>query len=126
MNFEGCDFEEVPDEIMEAPSSELFPTKRLKMPSRPDGSVLYGILGIDFLSTSGLLNPYMKFCQRLIRARLNFYMISDNPNVSLGIVDCCFTLVVLLSGLIITGEEKTCLHILPWSTTTWKLWPRRL
>ena len=25
---------------------------------------------------------------RLTRARANFYMISDNPNVSLGIVDC--------------------------------------
>ena len=30
----------------------------------------------------------MKNGLRLIRARPNFYMISDNPNVSLGIVDC--------------------------------------
>ena len=30
----------------------------------------------------------MKIRLRLIRARPNFYMISDNPNVSLGIVDC--------------------------------------
>ena len=30
----------------------------------------------------------MKFRLRLIRARPNFYMISDNPNVSLEIVDC--------------------------------------
>ena len=30
----------------------------------------------------------MKFRLRLIRARPNFYMISDNANVSLGIVDC--------------------------------------
>ena len=30
----------------------------------------------------------MKVRLRLIRARPNFYMISDNPNVSLGIVDC--------------------------------------
>ena len=30
----------------------------------------------------------MKIGLRLIRARPNFYMISDNPNVSLGIVDC--------------------------------------
>ena len=30
----------------------------------------------------------MKVRIRLIRARPNFYMISDNPNVSLGIVDC--------------------------------------
>ena len=30
----------------------------------------------------------MKIRLRLIRARPNFYMISDNPNVTLGIVDC--------------------------------------
>ena len=30
----------------------------------------------------------MRIRLRLIRARPNFYMISDNPNVSLGIVDC--------------------------------------
>ena len=30
----------------------------------------------------------MKIKLRLIRGRPNFYMISDNPNVSLGIVDC--------------------------------------
>ena len=30
----------------------------------------------------------MKFRLRLIRVRSNFYMISDNPNVSVGIVDC--------------------------------------
>ena len=30
----------------------------------------------------------MEFRLRLIRARPNFHMISDKPNVSLGIVDC--------------------------------------
>ena len=30
----------------------------------------------------------MKIRLRLIRARSTFYMISDNPNASLGIVDC--------------------------------------
>ena len=30
----------------------------------------------------------MKIGLRLIRARPNFYMISDNPKVSLGNVDC--------------------------------------
>ena len=54
---------------------------------RPDGSMLYGKLGVDFFSTSELLYPNMKIRQRLIRVRPNFYMISDNPNVSLGIVD---------------------------------------
>ena len=58
------------------------------MLSRPDGFMLYGKLGVDFFSTSELLYPNMNFSLRLIRARPNFYMISDNPNVSLGIVDC--------------------------------------
>ena len=56
--------------------------------SRPDGFVLYGKLGVDFFSTSELLQPNMKIRLRLIRTRPNLYKISDNPNVSLGIVDC--------------------------------------
>ena len=50
--------------------------------------MLYGKLGNDFFSTSELLYPNMKISLRLMRARLKFYMISDNPNVSLEIVDC--------------------------------------
>ena len=44
--------------------------------------------GVDFFSTSELVYPNMKIRLQLIRARPNFCMISDNPNVSLGIVDC--------------------------------------
>ena len=58
------------------------------MLSRPDGFKLYRKLGVDISSTSELLYPNMKVRQRLIRARPSFYMISDNPNVNLGIVDC--------------------------------------
>ena len=58
------------------------------MLSRPDGFMLYGKLGVGFSSTSELLYPNLKTRLRLFRARPNFYMISDNPNVSLGIVDC--------------------------------------
>ena len=50
--------------------------------------MLYGKLGFDFFTTLELLYPNMKVRIRLNRARPNFYMISDNPNVSLGIVDC--------------------------------------
>ena len=88
LHCEGYDCEEFPDEIMEAPLSEPFFTRRKKMLSRPDGFMLYGKLGEDFFSTSELLYPNMKNRLRLIRARPNFYMIRDNPNVSLGIVDC--------------------------------------
>ena len=58
------------------------------MLSRTDGFMLYGKLGVDFFSTSELLYPNMKVRLRLIGARPNFYMISDNPNRSLGNVDC--------------------------------------
>ena len=50
--------------------------------------MLYGKLGIDFLTTSELLYPNMKVRSRLIRARPNFYMMSENPNVNLALVDC--------------------------------------
>ena len=87
---EGYDYEEFPDEIMEAPLSEPFFTRRMKLLSRPDGFMLYGKLGVNFFSTSELLYPNMEIRLRLIRARPNFYMISDNPNVSVGIVYCSF------------------------------------
>ena len=45
-------------------------------------------MGINFFSFSELFYPTMKLRLRLLRATPNFYMISDNPNVSLGIVDC--------------------------------------
>ena len=81
------DSEECPYEIMDATLSENFFT-RMKMLSRPDGFMLNGKMGVDFFSTSGMLHPNMKTRLRLIRTRPNFYIISDNPNVSLGIVDC--------------------------------------
>ena len=88
LHCEGYDYEEFPDEIMEAPLSEPFFTRRMKMLSRPDGFMFYGKLGVDFFSASELSYPNMKNRLRLIRARPNFYLSSDNPNVSLGIVDC--------------------------------------
>ena len=58
------------------------------MLSRPNGFMLYGELGVYFFSSSELLYPFMKFRLPTIRARPNFFMITDNPTVSLGIVDC--------------------------------------
>ena len=86
LHCEGYDYEQDPEDFAN-PLPDPFFTRRMKLLSRPDGFMLYGKLGIDFFS---LLNcyPNMKFRLRLIRARPNFYMISDNPNVSLGIVVC--------------------------------------
>ena len=58
------------------------------MLGRPDGFILYGEVRVDFFSISVLLYPNMKIRLRLIRARSSFYMIDDNLNVSLRIVDC--------------------------------------
>ena len=45
-------------------------------------------LGVDFSSNFQLLNPIMKLKLRQFRAGPNFYIFSDNRNVSLGIVGC--------------------------------------
>ena len=87
LHFEGYDYEKEPEDISN-PLPYPFFKKRMKLLRRPDGFMLYGKLEVDFFSTSELLYPNMKNRLRLIRARPNFYMISDNPNVSLGIVDC--------------------------------------
>ncbi len=55
-----------------------------------------------------MLYPNLKIRLRLIRARPNFYMISDSPNISLGI----------------TRNEWTCLLTFLWSSTIWKLLQR--
>ena len=89
LHCEGYDFEANPDDIQDSPLSDPFFSRRLKMLLRSDGFTLYGKLGVDFsLTTSELQYPNMKVRIRLIRARPSFYMISDNPNVSLGNVDC--------------------------------------
>ena len=87
LHCEGYDYEQDPEDTTN-PLPDPFFTRRRKLLSRPDGLIMYGKLGIEFFSTSELLYPNMKIRLRLIRARPNFYMISDNPNVSLGIVDC--------------------------------------
>ena len=73
---------------MKASLSEPFFTRRMKMLSRPKGFMLYGRLGIHFFCTFELLYRNVKFWLRLIRARPTFYMVSDNPNVRVEIVDC--------------------------------------
>ena len=97
LHSEVYDYEEFHDEFMEAPLSEPFFKRRMKMLKRPDGFILYGEFGVDFFSKSELLFPNMKKRLWLIRARPNFYMISDNPNANLWFVDCslytrCITL----------------------------------
>ena len=87
LHFEGYDYEQDHEDIGN-PLPHPFFTRRMKLLSRPDGFTLYGKLGINFFSTFELLYPNMKIRLRLTIARPNFYMISDNPNVSLGIVDC--------------------------------------
>ena len=87
LHCEGYDFEQDPKDISN-PLPDPFFTSRMKLLSRPDGFMLYDNLAIDFFSTSELLFPNMKIRLRLIRARPNFYAISDNPNTSLVIVDC--------------------------------------
>ena len=49
---------------------------------------LYGRIAIDLFTCEILLLPITKFRIKLNRARPNFYMLSDNPNVNLKIVDC--------------------------------------
>ena len=87
LHYEGYDYEQHPEHLSN-PLPDPFFTRRMKLLSRPDGFMLYGKLGIYFFSTSELIYPNMKIRLRLIRARPSFYMISDNPNVTLAIVGC--------------------------------------
>ena len=85
---EGYHYEELLDEIMEAPLFEPFFTRREKMHSRLDSFILYENMRFGFFSISDKMFRKTKNRLSLIRARPNFYMISDNINVSLGIAAC--------------------------------------
>ena len=69
---------------------------------------LYGRLAIDLFTCEKLLLPKTKVRIKLIRARPNFYMLSDNPNVSLKIVDCS-----LFTRRILVAEPNH--HCLQWN-----------
>ena len=83
---EAYDYEQDPEDNTN-PLLDPFFTRTMKLLSKPDGFMLHGKLGIDFFSASELPYSNMKIRLDLIRGRPNFYMISDNPNISLGIVD---------------------------------------
>ena len=105
---------------MEAPLSEPFFTRRLKMLRRPDGFDLNGKLGINIFSTSELLYPTRKNRLPIIRAGPNFYIKIDNPKASLGIIECSlYTRCIALrddyrkkrvSMLAYTPEDYNCLE----------------
>ena len=85
LHCEGYAYEQEHEDITN-PLPDPFFTRRMKLLSRPEGFMLYGKLEIDFFSE--LFHPNLKIKLHLISARPSFYMISDNPNVSLGIVEC--------------------------------------
>ena len=79
----GYSFEENPDAF------DMYPfTDRANSLGTGITFSLYGRLAIDLFTCEKLLLPNTKVRIKLIRARPNFYMLSDNPNVSLKIVDC--------------------------------------
>ena len=84
LHCEWYDYEEDPENLLEGP----FFTRRTKFYSRPDVFMLYGKRGIGCLKNLELLYPNMKVRISLFRARPNFGKIGENPNVSLGILDC--------------------------------------
>ena len=104
---EGYDYKQSPADIAN-PLLDPFSTKRMKLLSRPEGFVMHGKLRIDFFSTSDLLYPNMKIRMRLFRARPNFTCLGTTPMSVLGLWIVHFTLVVLLSRMIITERKRTC------------------
>ena len=89
----GYSFEEYPDAF------DMHPfTDRANFLGSGIFFSLYRRLAIDLPTCEKFLLPNNKVRVKLIRARPNFYMLSDNPNVSLKIVDCSlFTRIILVA-----------------------------
>ena len=79
----GYSFEEYPDAFDMHPFTDRASSLATGIPFS-----LYGWFALDLFTCEKLLLPNTKVRIELIRARPSFYMLSDNPNVSLKIVDC--------------------------------------
>ena len=124
LHCEEIDSEECPDYIMDAPLSQPFFTRRMKMLGRPDGFMMYDKLRVDFFSTSALLCWRIKINLRLIRAIHNFLSLATTPTLVLELLVVHFKLVVLLSRMIITRNAWICLLTRLQSSTIWELLQR--
>ena len=87
---EESDYEECLDEDMDAALSQTFFTTTLKLLNRPISLIVHVKTWVVLFSTSELPNANMKLSLLLIRGNYNFYMISDNPTASVGVVDSSF------------------------------------
>ena len=101
LHCEGYDYEQDLDDISDPSPDPIF-TRRMKLLSRPDGFMLYDKLGIEFFSTCELLYPNMEIRLRLIRTRPIFTSLATTPISVFEFRIVHFTLVVLLSRVIIT------------------------
>ena len=66
----------------------------------------YGRLAIDLISCEKTLLLKTKIPNKLIRARHNFYRLSDYPDVSIKIVDCS----LFTRRFIVNSEQSTILY----------------
>ena len=79
----GYSFEEFPEAF------DMYPfTDRTNSLESGITFSLYGRLAIDLFTCEKLLLRKTELRIKLIRARPNFYMLSNNPKVNLKIVDC--------------------------------------
>ena len=99
----GYSFEEYPEAF------DMYPfTDRANALGSGITFSLYGRLAIDLFNCKKLLLPKTKVRIKLIRARPNFYMLSDNPKVSLKIDDCS-----LFTRRVLVAEPNH--HYLQWN-----------
>ena len=85
---EGMILKESRGDIFDAPLSEPFLTRIEELLTRPDGFMLYSILGVPLFSISELLEPNMRVWLQLHKARPNFHLVCDNSKNSPGFDDC--------------------------------------
>ena len=112
--------------IWTQPLCELLFTRKMKKLSKPDSFILFAKFQVEFSSTSEMLYLNKKVIRRKIRAKRNFYKISDNPNLFFGIDACSvYTRCIALKDDYHT-KKWTSLHITLWNSTIWRLWHRLL
>ena len=85
LHYDGYDYVDIPDEIMESLLSEPFFTRRMKMLGRPDGFIFYDKLGAEFSFTSELMYSNMRN-SRISEPDLIFSWLVKTPTLVLDLL----------------------------------------
>ena len=104
--------------------SNYFHKESAKCPSDPTASCCMAHWELTFFSLQNCCIQMLNLGYDLSEPNLSFTLLAATPTFVLELLIVHIAFIILLSRMIITRNECRCLHILLWSSTTWRLQQR--